>query len=87
MLIVGIVVMDVGLQASMISNQTRVYALDATARSRLNTVYMTTMFLGGAIGAAVGAQAFARFGWTGVCVMGVACGLLALALEFFGAKS
>jgi predicted MFS family arabinose efflux permease len=80
-LFAGIVLLDIGLQAAMLSNQTRVYALDAAARSRLNTVYMTAMFTGGALGSAVGAQAFARFGWSGVCLMGVACGLLALAVE------
>ncbi|WP_243310118.1 MFS transporter [Fundidesulfovibrio agrisoli] len=80
-LIGGIVLMDVGLQAAMVSNQSRVYALDAAARSRLNTVYMTIMFTGGAIGAAVGAQAFAHFGWAGVCVMGAACAVLALVFE------
>ncbi|MBG0777080.1 MAG: MFS transporter [Desulfovibrionaceae bacterium] len=77
----GIVLMDVGLQAAMISNQSRVYALDAAARSRLNTVYMTIMFTGGALGAAAGAQAFARWGWPGLCAMGAAAAALALVLE------
>ncbi|MFP5238705.1 MAG: MFS transporter [Acidobacteriota bacterium] len=80
-LIGGIVLMDVGLQAAMVSNQSRVYALDAAARSRLNTVYMTVMFTGGAIGAALGARAFAHFGWAGVCIMGALCSLLALCVE------
>lgn len=80
-LLAGIVLMDVGLQMSMISNQSRVYALDAEARSRLNTVYMTIMFLAGAAGAEVGALAFASHGWSGVCVMGGVCGLGAWILE------
>ncbi len=85
-LVAGIVVMDVGSQASMISNQTRIYALDATARSRLNTVYMTTMFLGGAAGAAVAGHAFALFGWTGVCAMGACCAAGALGIELLCCK-
>jgi predicted MFS family arabinose efflux permease len=80
-IIAGILLMDVGVQAAMISNQSRVYALDATAPSRLNTVYMTTMFVGGALGAVAGSQAFARFGWGGVCVMGLFCAASALAVE------
>jgi len=80
-LVIGIILMDAGLQAAMISNQARVYALDGSARSRLNTVYMTIMFVGGAIGSAVGAQAFAALGWLGVCAFGVACGVLALLIE------
>jgi predicted MFS family arabinose efflux permease len=82
-IVAGILLMDIGVQAAMISNQSRVYALDASAPSRLNTVYMTTMFVGGAVGAVVGSQAFARFGWTGVCVMGVVCAACALAVELF----
>ncbi|OIN98423.1 MAG: MFS transporter [Desulfovibrionaceae bacterium CG1_02_65_16] len=81
-LIAGIVLMDAGLQAAMVSNQARVYALDASARSRLNTVYMTMMFMGGAIGTAIGALAFTRYGWAGVCGFGAGCAALALALEF-----
>lgn len=85
-LIGGIIVMDIGLQIAMISNQYRVYALDATARSRLNTVYMTTMFIGGALGTAVGSYAFARFGWTGICVMGAVGSGLSMVVEFAGTR-
>jgi predicted MFS family arabinose efflux permease len=80
-LLVGIVLLDAGLQSAMISNQSRVYALEATARSRLNTIYMTAIFTGGALGATGGAWAFARFGWEGVCAIGTGAGLLALAVE------
>ncbi len=83
-LIAGIVLMDAGLQAAMVSNQARVYALDAGARSRINTVYMTMMFLGGAAGTAIGAQAYAHFGWAGVCGFGVASAALGLGVERLG---
>ncbi len=71
MLAVGVIGMDAGVQASHISNQTRIYALSGELRNRLNSVYMVTYFLGGAFGSAVGSQAWARFGWTGVCAAGV----------------
>ncbi len=79
----GIVLLDIGLQAAMVSNQSRVFGLDASARSRLNTVYMTMMFAAGALGSAVGAKAFSLFGWTGVCGLGVVCGLGALGVELW----
>ncbi|MFU2210884.1 MFS transporter [Solidesulfovibrio sp. C21] len=82
----GIVLMDIGVQAAMISNQSRVYALDATARSRLNTVFMTVMFAMGALGSAVGAHAFARFGWRGLSLLGAGCALAALGIEAFGSR-
>ncbi len=80
-LLAGIVLMDIGLQSAMIANQSRVYGLDAAARSRLNTVFVTIMFCMGSVGTAGGAWAFAAFGWEGVCVMGALCGLTACSIE------
>ncbi|GMA57796.1 major facilitator transporter [Alicyclobacillus sacchari] len=66
-LIVGAVVMDLGVQATQVSNQARIYGLSEAARSRLNTVYMVTYFLGGALGSFVGSFVFDRWHWAGVC--------------------
>lgn len=82
-LIAGIIIMDCGIQMSMISNQSMVYGLDAEARSRVNTVYVTTMFFGGSFGALFSAHAFALFGWNGVCLMGLVCSLLAILVYLF----
>lgn len=86
-LIAGILLMDIGLQSALVANQARIYGLDASARSRLNTVFMTIMFLGGALGTAASAQAFAVFGWVGVCVMGGGCAAAALAVELLGRQA
>jgi predicted MFS family arabinose efflux permease len=78
-LIVGVIVMDLGVQSSQVANQAQVYALDTTARSRLNTVFMATMLLGGSLGAGVAGLAFSNFGWTGTCIFGAlsaGCALL-----------
>lgn len=69
-LIIGVIVMDLGVQSSQVANQARVYALDPTARSRLNTIFMATMLLGGSLGAGAAGLAFSKFGWTGSCVFG-----------------
>jgi predicted MFS family arabinose efflux permease len=82
----GVVLLDAGVQASHISNQTRVLGLSAEERSRLNTVYMVSYFAGGAAGSMLGASAFASFGWPGVAVLGLALTLGALAV-FFGFES
>jgi predicted MFS family arabinose efflux permease len=66
-LVVGLLVLDVSVQSSQIANQSRVFALHPDARSRLNSVYMTSVFLGGAFGSAIGAILFVRFGWAAVC--------------------
>lgn len=80
-LIVGIVVMDLAVQSSQVANQARVYALDPAARSRLNTVFMATMLIGGAVGAGIGGSAYAVWGWTGTCVFGAISAALALLLS------
>ena len=65
-LIIGIFVLDLGVQAGQISNQSRVYALRPNARARLNTVYMVTYFVGGALGSGAGSVAWSQARWTGV---------------------
>jgi predicted MFS family arabinose efflux permease len=75
----GVILLDVGVQAGHVANQTRIYALVPEARSRLNTVYMVTYFLGGALGSALGAYGWSRWGWNGVCAAGTVQLLVALA--------
>lgn len=69
-LIAGIVLLDLGIQATHISNQSRIYALDEAARSRINAVYVVMYFAGGAIGSAVGTWVYHWAGWVGVCILG-----------------
>ncbi|SAK50052.1 major facilitator transporter [Caballeronia calidae] len=71
-LVVGVIVLDVGVQAAQISNQSRIYALKPEARSRVNTVYMVAYFIGGAAGSAIASLAWGAMGWTGVCLAGLA---------------
>ena len=66
----GVVMLDAGIQASHISNQTQIYALHPNLRSRLNAVYMFSYFLGGAVGSGVGSYLWQYYGWIGVCVWG-----------------
>ena len=77
-LVVGVIVMDLGVQATQISNQTSIYQLPAEIHSRLNAVYIMFYFAGGALGSFLGAFAWSNFGWSGVCVLSL--GLLAIAL-------
>ena len=80
-LVVGVILLDLGVQAGHVANQTRIYALVPEARSRLNTVYMVTYFLGGALGSALGAYGWTHWGWNGVCAAGAAQLLMALAVR------
>jgi len=72
----GVLLLDLGVQAAQISNQARIYTLQPEARSRINTVYMVVYFIGGAAGSALSAMAWTRYGWLGVSITGLAfCGL------------
>jgi predicted MFS family arabinose efflux permease len=79
-LAVGVVLMDFGCQAVHISNQGLVYPLRPDARSRLNTAYMTTYFVAGALGTGASAIIYSAWGWTGVCVLGGALPAVAVLL-------
>jgi predicted MFS family arabinose efflux permease len=79
-LIAGVVVLDVGCQGLHVLNQSVVYGLASEAHSRINSAYMTSFFLGGAAGSAASAAIFGTTGWTGVCLLGGALGLAAVAL-------
>jgi predicted MFS family arabinose efflux permease len=65
LLVVGVLGMDAGVQANLLISNSVIYELLPQARSRITAVFMTTMFLGGALGSVVGAHAYAAWGWTG----------------------
>ncbi|MFZ0089364.1 MAG: MFS transporter [Solirubrobacteraceae bacterium] len=77
-LIVGIAVLDLGVQGLHISNQSAIYGLAPEARSRLTTAYMVAYFLGGALLSALTSLLYASDGWGGVCVLGAITAGLAL---------
>ncbi|MCW2872262.1 MAG: ynfM3 [Streptomyces oryziradicis] len=71
-LIAGAVLLDFGLRGAQTANQQQIYRLPRVAHSRVTTVYMTSYFIGGAVGSAASASVYAHFGWPGVCVLGAA---------------
>ncbi|MCB2379939.1 MFS transporter [Hymenobacter sp. BT635] len=70
-LVVGVIVLDIGVQVTHISNQSRIFSLVPAARSRLNTIYMTVYFIGGSVGSLAGGTAWAHYQWPGVCAVGL----------------
>ena len=80
-LVVGVVLLDFGVQSALVSNQSIIYALRPDARARLNTAFMAVMFAGGAIGSAVAMQAWTLGGWAAVTILGIACGGLATLVQ------
>lgn len=76
--IAGIVLLTLGQQAASIGNQSRTLGLRADARSRLNTLYMTSNFLGGSAASAVAVIVYAQYGWPGVTATALVTALCAV---------
>ncbi|MFF3437376.1 MFS transporter [Streptosporangium sp. NPDC002721] len=69
-LLAGVIVLDLAHQAVLNGSQNVLYALRPEARNRINSAFMTSLFLGGAAGSALTPVAWVNGGWTGVCVLG-----------------
>jgi predicted MFS family arabinose efflux permease len=59
-LVAGVILLDLGVQAAQVSNQTRIFGLAPHAQGRLNTVYMIGYFCGGSLGSLIGAACWNR---------------------------
>ncbi|WP_212745258.1 MFS transporter [Cupriavidus sp. 2SB] len=73
------VLLDFAVQMNMVLGQRAIYALDANSRGRLNALYMTAIFVGGAAGSALASSLYTHFGWHGIVVAGGSMALLSLA--------
>ncbi len=83
-LIVGIAVLDLGVQGAQITSQSVIYALDPAARSRLTTAYMTTVFASAAVFSALASAIYDSGGWSAVSMLGAA--LAAAGVVVWGAE-
>lgn len=86
-LVVGVILLDLGVQAAQVSNQARIYSLPQEVHGRLNTAYMVSYFAGGAFGSTLGATAWSHFGWNGVGLIGLSMSALALATYLVGDRA
>ena len=80
MMIVGVLVLDVGVQGVQVTNQSVIYRLAPDARSRINSAYMVCYFAGGALGSAAASWLYGSHRWAGVCLLGAAIGATVVAL-------
>lgn len=69
-LIIGVICIDIGLQIIQLSSQTIIFSLNPSATNRINTIFMTTYFIGGSLGTFIGGKVWQYYGWTGVSITG-----------------
>jgi len=72
LLVAGVVLLDAGMALNHTANQSSAFALQPSSRGRINAVYMSCYFVGGAAGTALGSVALALAGWPAVCAVGMA---------------
>lgn len=80
-LVVTAIVIDMGVSANLILGQRVIFSIGPEVRSRVNGVYMSLFFIGGAVGSVVGVWVYAQGGW--MAAMGVALALPVLGLIYF----
>ncbi|MDR3724880.1 MAG: MFS transporter [Terracidiphilus sp.] len=81
LLVLIAVCFDFGVQAALVAHQTMIYGVDHAARSRLNAILFTGMFLGMAAGSSLGGVVLARWGWTGISILATVASLVALLIS------
>ena len=77
-LVVTGVVLDFAAQMNMVIGQRAIYGLHAASRNRLNALYMTSIFIGGALGSSLASTLYEHGGWTLTAIVASVFPLLAL---------
>ncbi|SPY96731.1 MFS family transporter [Proteus mirabilis] len=81
------VLLDLAVQGVHVTNQSTIYRILPDARNRLTAAYMTSYFIGGALGSLLSGYAYHQYGWIGVSSAGAIIGLLGLLVWLFGYKN
>ncbi|EPL6455879.1 MULTISPECIES: MFS transporter [Providencia] len=84
--IIGILVLDLAVQAVHVTSQSTLYRIMPEARNRLTAGYMTSYFIGGALGSLLSGYAYERAGWEGVAIAGVSLTALSLIIWAIGIR-
>jgi predicted MFS family arabinose efflux permease len=72
LLVIAAIVVDMAVAANMVLGQRAIFALGAEVRGRLNGIYFSLFFVGGAVGSAAGGWVYAQYGWDAVLLLGMA---------------
>lgn len=84
--IIGVLVLDLAVQAVHVTNQSTLYRILPEARNRLTAGYMTSYFIGGALGSLLSGYAYEKAGWEGVAVSGAILSVVSLIIWIIGIR-
>ena len=85
-LAIGAAILDCGLRATLVANQTTVNSLAPEARSRSNTIFGVSVWSGNALGALLASLALAHSGWLAVCAISALAAAGALGIQLASMK-
>jgi len=77
-IIIGALFFDLGVQVCLISHQSIIYAMHPEARSRINSLFVTGLFIFFSLGSYLGSIIFSAYGWPGVLYLSLVCCIAAL---------
>ncbi len=75
------VLIDAAVQVNQVTGQHIIFSVPADIRGRVNAIYMTFVFIGGALGSVLGTVLYARCGWAATAACGALIGLVALSFH------
>lgn len=78
LLVIGVILLDLAVQAVHVTNQSMIFTVRPEARSRLIAAYMIFYSIGSAIGSIASTYIYTIFGWNGVCLLGASVSAFAL---------
>lgn len=86
-LILGIIIIDIGMQCVQLSNQSATLKLCGEASSRMNTIYMVSYFIGGSLGTFLAGALWSLMGWQGTVLSGLSLICIAVLFSIITSKN
>lgn len=89
-LVISALLLDIGVASNLVLGQRALFSLAPEVRGRLNSLYVVSFFLGGAIGSAMAGYLFSHWGWRYIIDLGMVVSMVAFIYflsEVFSSRS
>ncbi|MEC0229639.1 MFS transporter [Paenibacillus alba] len=87
LLVLAAIMLDMAVSGNLVLGQRAIYSLGSAARGRLNGLFMSIFFIGGAVGSSLGGWSYAHGGWNLTTLIGIVLPLVALLYYFTEKRS